>query len=50
MNPRRFFLLNLLLVIVLAAWIIFNYERIPGMMASLARAIASWISSLLARI
>ncbi len=49
-NPRRLFLLNLLLVLALALWIFFNYENIPGMVASLVRAITSWISSLLARI
>jgi serine/threonine-protein kinase PpkA len=49
-NPRRLFLLNLLLVLAFAAWIFFNYENIPGMLASLARAVGSWISSLIARI
>jgi serine/threonine protein kinase len=49
-NRRRLFLLNLLLVVALAGWIFFNYERIPGMLASLARTIMAWISSLLARI
>lgn len=49
-NPRRFFLLNLVLVLVLAIWIFFNYENIPGMVASLARAVGSWISSLLDKI
>ncbi len=49
-RPLRRFVLNLLLIVALAAWIFFNYERIPGMIASLVHAIASWISSLLARI
>jgi serine/threonine-protein kinase PpkA len=49
-NPGRLFLLNLLLVLALAAWIFFNYERIPSMMASLVRMVFSWISSLLAKI
>ena len=49
-SRRRLFLLNLLLVAALAGWIFFNYERIPSMMASLARTIIAWISSLLAKI
>jgi serine/threonine-protein kinase PpkA len=49
-NPRRLFLLNLLLVLALAAWIFFNYERIPGMLASLARTIAGWISAMIDKI
>lgn len=49
-SPRRVFLLNLLLVLSLAAWIFFNYERIPGLLASLARTVAAWVSSLLAKI
>lgn len=47
---RRLFLLNLLLVLALAAWIFFNYERLPGMLGTLARTIAAWVSSLLAKI
>jgi len=49
-RPLRRFILNLLLVLALAAWIFFNYERIPGMIVSLAHAIASWISALFAKI
>lgn len=47
---RRLFLLNLLLVAALAGWIFFNYERIPGMLLALWKAIASGLSSLVARI
>jgi hypothetical protein len=39
-----------LLILALAVWIFFNYERIPGMFFSLWRAIVSGISSLLAKI
>jgi len=49
-RPLRRFVLNLLLVVALAAWIFFNYERIPGMLLGLWRALASWISSLIAKI
>ncbi|MBN2346638.1 MAG: serine/threonine protein kinase, partial [Candidatus Aminicenantes bacterium] len=49
-RPLRRLALNLLLILALAAWIFFNHERIPGMIASLARAVASWVSSLLAKI
>jgi len=49
-RSRRLFLLNLLLVLALAAWLFFNYERLPEMIASLARSVASGISSLLAKI
>jgi len=49
-RPLRRFVLNLLLVLALATWIFFNYERIPGMLLSLWRALAAGISSLLAKI
>jgi serine/threonine-protein kinase PpkA len=49
-NRRRRFLLNLLLILAVAAWIFFNYERIPGLALSLWRTILSWITSLLAKI
>jgi len=49
-RPFRRILLNLLLVAALAAWIFFNYERIPGMLLSLWRTISIWISSLVAKI
>jgi serine/threonine-protein kinase PpkA len=49
-RPLRRFLLNLLLVLTLAAWIFFNYERIPGMLLWLWRSIVSGISSLIAKI
>ncbi len=49
-RPLRRFLLNLLLVLALAVWIFFNYERIPGMLAASARTIASWISAWLGKI
>jgi hypothetical protein len=48
-RPLRRFVLNLLLVLVLAVWIFFNYERIPGMLLWLWRSIVSGISSLIAR-
>ncbi|MCX6557154.1 MAG: serine/threonine-protein kinase [Candidatus Aminicenantes bacterium] len=49
-NPRRLLLLNLLLVLAVVVWAFFNYERIPGLLLSLGRAIVSWVSSLLAKI
>lgn len=49
-RPLRRFLLNLLLVLALATWLFFNYERIPGMLLSLWRAVGGWISSLIAKI
>jgi serine/threonine-protein kinase PpkA len=49
-NPRRLFLLNLLLVAALAAWIFFNYERIPGLLLSLWHAIVAAVSSLAAKL
>ena len=49
-RPFRRFVLNLLLVLALAAWIFFNYERIPGMLPRLWRALASWLSSLIAKL
>jgi serine/threonine protein kinase len=49
-RPLRRFILNSLLILALAVWIFFNYERIPGMFFSLWRAIVSGISSLLAKI
>jgi serine/threonine-protein kinase PpkA len=49
-RPLRRFLLNLFLVLALAAWIFFNYERIPGMLLWLWRTIVSGISSLIAKI
>jgi serine/threonine protein kinase len=47
---RRLFLLNLLLVLAVVAWVFFNYERIPGLLLSLGRAIVSGVSALLAKI
>jgi serine/threonine protein kinase len=49
---RRFrrFMLNFLLVAALAVWIFFNYGRIPGLLLSLWRALASLITSLIPRI
>ncbi|HEX7501995.1 MAG TPA: serine/threonine-protein kinase [Acidobacteriota bacterium] len=46
----RRLLLNLLLVLALAAWIFFNYERIPGMLLSLWRALHGLAASLIAKI
>ncbi len=47
---RRLYLLNLLLILAIVAWIFFNYERIPGLALSLWRTITDSISSLLAKI
>jgi len=49
-RPLRRFLLNLFLILALAAWIFFNYERIPGMLLSLWRALSAGISSLFDKI
>ncbi len=49
-RPLRRFLLNLLLVLAAAAWIFFNYERIPGMLLSLWRALRDLVASLIAKI
>jgi serine/threonine protein kinase len=49
-RPWRRFALNLLLVLALATWIFFNYERIPGMLLSLWRAVVAGISSLVEKI
>ncbi len=49
-RPLSLFVLNLLLVLALAAWIFFNYERIPGLLLSLWRMIVSSISALIARL
>jgi serine/threonine-protein kinase PpkA len=49
-RPLRRFLLNLALVLALATWLFFNYERIPGMLLTLWRTIAAWVSSLIAKI
>ena len=49
-RPLRRFLLNLALVLALAAWLFFNYERIPGMLLWLWHSIVSGISSLIAKI
>jgi hypothetical protein len=49
-NRRRLFLLNLLLVLSAVAWVFFNYQRIPGLLLSLWRAVVAWISSLIAKI
>jgi len=49
-RPLRRFVLNLLLVLALAAWLFFNYERIPGMLLSLWRAMAAGVSSLIEKI
>jgi len=50
LRPLRRVILNLILVLTLTVWIFFNYERIPGMLVSLGRSIASWISSLISKI
>jgi serine/threonine-protein kinase PpkA len=49
-RPLRRFMLNLFLVLAAAAWIFFNYERIPGMLLSLWRTLGTWVSSLIAKI
>jgi serine/threonine-protein kinase PpkA len=49
-RPLRRFILNLLLVSAIIIWFFFNYERIPGLLLSLVRAISGWISSLIAKI
>jgi len=49
-RPPRRWLLNLFLVLALAAWIFFNYERIPGMLLALWRTLSGWVSALLAKI
>jgi serine/threonine-protein kinase PpkA len=49
-NRRRRWLLNLLLVLAIVAWVFFNYQRIPGLALSLWRTVITWISSLLAKI
>ena len=48
--PLRRFVLNLLLVLAVSAWLFFNYERIPGMLLSLWRAISGWITALIDKI
>ena len=48
--PGACFLLNLLLVLAVVLWAFFNYERIPGLLLSLWRAVVGWISSLIATI
>jgi len=49
-RPLRRFLINLALVLALAVWLFFNYERIPGMLLWLWHSIVSGISSLIAKI
>jgi len=49
-RPLRRLVLNLLLILALAVWIFFNYERIPDMLLWLWRSIVSGISSLIAKI
>ncbi|MCU0276264.1 MAG: serine/threonine protein kinase [Acidobacteria bacterium] len=49
-RPLRRFVLNLLLVLAVSAWLFFNYERIPGMLLSLWRAIVAGVSSLAAKL
>ena len=49
-RPLRRFLLNLALVLALAAWIFFNYERIPSMLLSLWRMLSDWVISLIDKI
>jgi serine/threonine protein kinase len=49
-RPLRRFLLNLFLILALAAWIFFNYERIPGMLLSLWRMLRDLVASLIAKI
>jgi serine/threonine-protein kinase PpkA len=49
-NRRRRFLLNLLLVLAIVAWVFFNYERILGLALSLWRALRDLLSSLIAKI
>lgn len=49
-RPLRRFLLNFFLVLALAAWIFFNYERIPGMLISLWLALRDLVASLVAKI
>ena len=47
---RRLFILNLLLILAIVAWIFLDYQRIPGLLLSLGHAIIGWVSSLLAKI
>jgi len=49
-RPLRRFVLNLLLVLALASWIFFNYERIPGMLLWLWRTLSAWVISLIDKI
>ena len=49
-RPLRRFLLNLTLVLALAVWIFFNYERIPGMLLALWRALRGLVTALIAKI
>jgi serine/threonine-protein kinase PpkA len=49
-RPLRRAILNLLFILALAAWIFFNYERIPGMLLSLWQAFRDLVSSLIAKI
>jgi hypothetical protein len=48
-SPRRL-ALNLILVFFLTVWIFFNYERIPGLLLSLWRALRDLVASLIAKI
>ena len=45
--PRKTRLLfHVLLIVTVAAWLFFNYQRIPGLIRSLWRVLAKWFSSL----
>jgi len=49
-NRRRLFILNVLLILAATVWVFFNYERIPGLLRSLWRALAAGIASLVDKI
>lgn len=49
-KSRRLLLLNLLLVLAVVAWVFFNYERIPGLLASLWKTIVAASASLINKI
>jgi len=49
-RPLRRFLLNFFLVLAMAVWIFFNYERIPGLLLSLWLTLRDLVASLIAKI
>ena len=49
-NRRRLLFLNGLLILAATVWVFFNYERIPGLLRALWRALAAGIASLIDKI